>query len=475
MTRSPTGSPSGSAAGSTCSAPAASPRCTRRLVAAGLRGRVLARPDGERLLTDLDHLGQLLHETARRQRLGLPALLEWFRAERRDAFASTERTRRLDTDAAAVQILTIHGSKGLQYPVVYLPALLRLLRPRARPSCSSTTTTGARRLDLGRVARGHPAGAGRGRRRGAAAHLRRADPCPVAGRHLVGAEPERRPLRPQPVAVRPDGRGGHRPRPGAGAHRLRGAGRAHGLAGRGRARARDGDGRRGAGTRRHGRRPGPLDVRRFMRTLDTDWRRTSYSGLIRAEEQLASTAVEVEPEVPGTVDEDSPAVEPVETTGAAGLDKLDHRDRASPMADLPAGRDLRVAGPRGARARRPAGSRPARRAAAPRRRSSCAGGRSTPPPTSWPRRWCRCSTPRSGRWQPASRLADIPLQRPAARARLRVPAGRRRPSRPRPARRPAPGGGRPCCAGTSPPTTRCGRTPTGWSRRRWAGSCCAAT
>ena len=42
--------------------------------------------------------------------------------------ASNERTRRLDTDAAAVQILTIHGSKGLQYPVVYLPALLRLLR-----------------------------------------------------------------------------------------------------------------------------------------------------------------------------------------------------------------------------------------------------------------------------------------------------------------------------------------------------------
>ena len=83
--------------------------------------------------------------------------------------------------------------------------------------------------------------------------------------------------------------------------------------------------------------PGPLDARRFMRTLDTDWRRTSYSGLIRAEEQLASTAVEVEPEVPGTVDEDSPAAEPVETHGATGLDELDHRHRSPRWPTCPAG------------------------------------------------------------------------------------------------------------------------------------------
>jgi exodeoxyribonuclease V beta subunit len=117
------------------------------VTAAGLPGRVLSRPDGERLMTDLDHLGQLLHETARRQRLGLPALLEWFRAERREAFTSTERTRRLDTDAAAVQILTIHGSKGLQYPVVYLPHFFDCYVPEPSELLYHDET-GARRLDL---------------------------------------------------------------------------------------------------------------------------------------------------------------------------------------------------------------------------------------------------------------------------------------------------------------------------------------
>src|SRR5207342_1495643 len=85
----------------------------------GLSARVLGTVGGERLLTDLRHLAQTLHETARRDSLGLTGLLEWLRTERENV--ASERVRRLDSDAAAVQITTVHQSKGLQYPVVHLP------------------------------------------------------------------------------------------------------------------------------------------------------------------------------------------------------------------------------------------------------------------------------------------------------------------------------------------------------------------
>jgi exodeoxyribonuclease V beta subunit len=67
------------------------------------------------------HLTQLLQEAAHREHFTLPALRDWLRNRREERSGAVERYRRLDSDAAAVQIMTVWGSKGLQFPIVYLP------------------------------------------------------------------------------------------------------------------------------------------------------------------------------------------------------------------------------------------------------------------------------------------------------------------------------------------------------------------
>ncbi len=89
----------------------------------GLAERLLHRTDGERVLTDLRHVAEALHEVALREQLTLPGLLTWLREQVAQAAVDQdqERSRRLDTDAAAVQVGTVHTSKGLEFPVVLVP------------------------------------------------------------------------------------------------------------------------------------------------------------------------------------------------------------------------------------------------------------------------------------------------------------------------------------------------------------------
>ncbi len=90
---------------------------------AGMGSRVLSERGGERTMTDLAHIAQLLHQAAHREHFGLPALRDWLRGQLDERSGPAERNRRIDSDAAAVQILTVWGAKGLQFPIVYLPFL----------------------------------------------------------------------------------------------------------------------------------------------------------------------------------------------------------------------------------------------------------------------------------------------------------------------------------------------------------------
>ncbi|MDX9785945.1 MAG: exodeoxyribonuclease V subunit beta [Desulfobacterales bacterium] len=80
--------------------------------------------DGDRRVTNFQHLSELLHAASSRNRLGPAGLLGWIERQifgRREAADVNEL--RLESDAMAVQVVTIHKAKGLQYPVVYAPYL----------------------------------------------------------------------------------------------------------------------------------------------------------------------------------------------------------------------------------------------------------------------------------------------------------------------------------------------------------------
>jgi exodeoxyribonuclease V beta subunit len=82
--------------------------------------RLMGTGEGERQLTNLRHLIDLLAQQAGRG-LAPDALLRWFLRQVSDPPALEEAQLRLESDQHLVQIVTVHRSKGLEYPIVFCP------------------------------------------------------------------------------------------------------------------------------------------------------------------------------------------------------------------------------------------------------------------------------------------------------------------------------------------------------------------
>ena len=296
-----------------------------------LTERVLRHVDGERRMTDLRHVGQLLHEAAREGRLGVSALVSWLAGRIAEARADTsheERSRRLESDGHAVQVLTIHRAKGLEFPVVHCPYLWDTphVPDDAIPVYHDPTAAGGetRRVDVG--GQGHPGHYDR----------RRAWLAEQDGEELRLAYVALTRARHQVVLWWARGHAAHES--ALGRLLLPGADRApqdddavaalRGLAGPqtvGVASVRD---ITDAPWRPAGRTPAPLAAAELGRTVDPHWRRHSFSSVIAPTED---ERVGTEPEHAARADEPEGPVAPL----PADAEEL--RDVALPLADQPAG------------------------------------------------------------------------------------------------------------------------------------------
>ena len=318
-----------------------------------LPARVLALEGGRRALTDLDHVAQLLHGAASAGGLGWSSLAGWLRAGIADANEepSDARARRLESDADAVQILTVHASKGLQFPIVLCPYLWDSNATTPQAFAFHDEATGVRTLEVGGAKKDvdYKAHAARYEAERAAEERRlvyvavtRAQCRAVVWWMQAGNAPKA----PLTRVLFPRGmNGAHAKRVTALEGLVERAGGTVAL-----------EVVSGAVAAAHWQRPEPpardLAAAAFDRPLDRTWRRTSFSSLVAAahrageEEDQRVLADEPVAGVDDAVDEvigGDPAAATPAAMAAPGSAAAAALDEAVPLAAMPGGPDVGIA------------------------------------------------------------------------------------------------------------------------------------
>jgi exodeoxyribonuclease V beta subunit len=129
--------------------------CARLWSESHVRARVLATADGDRNLTDLDHIAGLLQAATAGRRptvAGLLTLLDQLEAYKSDDPENDITARQVESEAEAVKIMTIFVSKGLEFPVVCVPTMWRQGLAAARDVVYQDPETGRRTYDIANAA-----------------------------------------------------------------------------------------------------------------------------------------------------------------------------------------------------------------------------------------------------------------------------------------------------------------------------------
>ncbi|MBW2107324.1 MAG: exodeoxyribonuclease V subunit beta, partial [Deltaproteobacteria bacterium] len=115
--------------------------------------RLMALPNAERRATNVLHLCEVLHQASVEKKLGMAGLVKWLCDRRNpDTAGPQEHPLRLESDERAVRLVTIHKSKGLEYPVVFCPFTWdgSIVRNKTQPVVFHDEANGMRlTMDLG--------------------------------------------------------------------------------------------------------------------------------------------------------------------------------------------------------------------------------------------------------------------------------------------------------------------------------------